>query len=185
MPVHDDTYFINQVLQGNTNAYSYLVEKYKRMTYTLALKIVQVPEDAEEVAQDAFINAFKALAGFKDKSKFSTWLYRIVYNASLAKLRNVQSEKILLDDYQNSNFDVLETEDMLTQLTTREQNAVLHNAIKQLSADEQVLITLYYMNESPVKDIARITGDSESNVKVKLFRARRKLWEMLKHSVHD
>ena len=61
MKFPDDTYCITRVLQGNTNAYSYLVEKYKRMAYTLALKLVQVPEDAEEIAKDAFVKAFRAL----------------------------------------------------------------------------------------------------------------------------
>jgi RNA polymerase sigma-70 factor (ECF subfamily) len=185
MKFPDDTYCITQVLQGNTNAYSYLVEKYKRMAYTLALKLVQVPEDAEEIAQDAFVKAFQALDTFKGESKFSTWLYKIIYNVSVARLRKKRLEVISIDDDQNSGFDICETDDFLTQLTIEEQNAIVRSCIDQLPAGERALITLYYMNESTVKDITHITGDTESNVKIKLFRIRNKLRGMIKYNLRD
>ncbi|MBN1416406.1 MAG: RNA polymerase sigma factor [Bacteroidales bacterium] len=185
MSFHDDPYYITQVLQGNINAFSHLVEKYKRLAYTLALKLVQVPEDAEEIAQDAFVKAFQALGSFKGKSKFSTWLYRIIYNVSLARLRKKQLSIISIDDDEHSDFDVCETDDLLTTLTLKEQHAALRSALDQLAAEEKALITLYYMNESTIKEITQITGDTESNVKVKLFRARRKLWKMLKYHFRD
>ncbi|MGD0342530.1 MAG: RNA polymerase sigma factor [Bacteroidales bacterium] len=185
MKFHDDTYYITRVLRGNTNAYSYLVEKYKRMAYTLALKLVKVPEDAEEIAQDGFVKAFQALDNFKGESKFSTWLYKIIYNVSIARLRKKQLEVISIDDDQNSDFDVCETDDFLTQLTIEEQNAIVRSCIDKLPAEERALITLYYMNESTVKEITHITGDTESNVKIKLFRIRKKLRVMIKYNLRD
>jgi RNA polymerase sigma factor (sigma-70 family) len=185
MKFPDDTYCITQVLLGNTNAYSYLVEKYKRMAYTLALKLVQVPEDAEEIAQDAFVKAFQALDTFKGESKFSTWLYKIIYNVSIARLRKKRLEVISIDDDQNSDFNVCETDDFLTQLMIEEQNAIVRSCIEQLPAGERALIILYYMNESTVREIAHITGDTESNVKIKLFRIRNKLHGMIKYNLRD
>lgn len=185
MKFPDDTYCITQVLLGNTNAYSYLVEKYKRMAYTLALKLVQVPEDAEEIAQDAFVKAFQALDTFKGESKFSTWLYKIIYNVSIARLRKKRLEVISIDDDQNSDFNVCETDDFLTQLMIEEQNAIVRTCIDQLPAGERALIILYYMNESTVREIAHITGDTESNVKIKLFRIRNKLHGMIKYNLRD
>jgi RNA polymerase sigma-70 factor (ECF subfamily) len=185
MKFPDDTYCITQVLQGNTNAYSYLVEKYKRMAYTLALKLVQVPEDAEEIAQDAFVKAFQALDTFKGESKFSTWLYKIIYNVSIARLRKKRLEVISIDDDQNSDFDICEPDDFLTKLTIEEQNAIVRSCIDQLPAGERALITLYYMNESTVREITHITGDTESNVKIKLFRIRNKLRGMIKYNLRD
>jgi len=185
MKFHDDNYCITRVKQGNINAYSYLVEKYKRMAYTLALKLVKVPEDAEEIAQDAFVKAFLALDTFKGESKFSTWLYKIIYNVSIARLRIKQLEVISIDDDQNSDFDVCETDDFLTQLTIEEQNAIVRSCIDKLPAEERALITLYYMNESTVKEITHITGDTESNVKIKLFRIRKKLRVMIKYNLRD
>ena len=153
MKFRDDSYYITQVLHGNTNAFSFLVEKHKRMAYTLALRLVQVPEDAEDVAQDSFVKAFQALDNFKGESKFSTWLYKIIYNISIARLRKKQLKAVQIDDEQNRNFDVSETDDFLTRLTTEEQNAILRYAIDQLPAEEKALITLYYMNDSCIKEI--------------------------------
>jgi RNA polymerase sigma factor (sigma-70 family) len=185
MKFQADEFYIVRVLQGNTDAFSCLVEKHKRMAYTIALKLVQLPEDAEEIAQDAFVKAYQALNTFKGESKFSTWLYKIVYNASVARLRKRQLQVISMDDNQNRYLDVCDTENFLTQLTIEEQNTILHSAINKLQPEDQALITLYYMNESTIKEIVHITGDTESNVKIKLFRARKKLWEMLACSFKD
>ena len=185
MEFRNDTYYITQVLCGNVNAFSHLVEKHKRMAYTLALKLVRVPEDAEEIAQDAFVKAYQSLPDFKGESKFTTWLYKIIYHTSISRLRKKQMEIISIDDDQNRNFDVHETDHFLARLTMEEQNTLVRNAIDRLPDEERALITLYYMNECPVKEITGITGDSESNVKIKLFRARKKLWEMLKYRFKD
>jgi RNA polymerase sigma factor (sigma-70 family) len=185
MKFQDDEFYIARVLQGNADAFSCLVEKHKRMAYTIALKLVRLPEDAEEITQDAFVKAYQALNTFKGESKFSTWLYKIVYNASVARLRKKQLQVISSDDNQNRYLDVSDTDNFLTQLTIEEQNAILHSAINKLQHEDQALITLYYMNESTVKEIVHITGDTESNVKIKLFRARKKLWEMLAYSFKD
>lgn len=185
MEFQQDTYYIDQVLQGNVNAFSYLVEKHKRMAYTLALKLVQVPEDAEEIAQDGFIKAYQSLASFKGESKFSTWLYTIIYHAAITRLRKKQLEIISMDDAQNRTFDVRETDHFLAQMTMEEQNILVRSAIDRLPHDERALITLYYMNECSVKEITSITGDSETNVKTKLFRIRKRLSEILKYRVKD
>ncbi|MDH3698239.1 MAG: sigma-70 family RNA polymerase sigma factor, partial [Flavobacteriaceae bacterium] len=78
-----DSYFINQVLQGDYQAYGELVERYKYMVYTLAMKLVKNKEDAEEVAQDAFLKAFRGLNSYKGTAQFSTWIYKITYHAGL------------------------------------------------------------------------------------------------------
>ncbi|HEY4785264.1 MAG TPA: RNA polymerase sigma factor [Bacteroidales bacterium] len=185
MEFRDDTYYINQVLRGNVNAFSCLVDKHKRMAYTLALKLVRIPEDAEEIAQDAFVKAYQSLKDFKGESKFTTWLYKIIYHTSISRLRKKHPDILSMDDEQNRNFDVRETDHFLSQLSQEEQNMLVRSAIDRLPDEERALITLYYMNECPVKEIVSITGDSESNVKIKLFRARKKLWELLKYRFKD
>jgi RNA polymerase sigma factor (sigma-70 family) len=185
MEFRDDKYYIDQILRGNANAFSFLVEKYKRMAYTLALKLVQVPEDAEEIAQDGFVKAFQALKDFKGDSKFSTWLYKIIYRTSISHLRKKQMEIISMDDDQNRTFDIQETDNFLNQLNLEEQNMLVRLAIDRLPAEERALITLFYLNECSVKEITGITGDSESNVKIKLFRSRKRLWDLLKHRFQD
>jgi RNA polymerase sigma factor (sigma-70 family) len=181
MQLSEDKYYIDKVLLGEVNAFSHLVEKHKRMAYTLALKLVKIPEDAEEITQDAFVNAFQSLRTFKGESKFSTWLYKIVYHIAISRLRKKQLTTLSMDDDQNLNFDTCETDHFLDQLSIEEQNALLNNAIYRLPDEERVLITLYYFNDCPVKEIIKITGDTESNVKIKLFRARKRLWNLLRY----
>jgi RNA polymerase sigma-70 factor (ECF subfamily) len=82
-----DEYYIQQTLNGNVNDYAFLVEKYKHMVFTLTIRIVKSREEAEEVSQDVFVKAYKNLKNFKGDSKFSTWLYKIAYYASLDVLK--------------------------------------------------------------------------------------------------
>ena len=83
----NDQIYIDKVRAGDSSAFSYLVDNYKDMAYTIALKIVRNAEDAEEVAQDSFIKAFQQINTFQGKSKFSTWLYTIVYRTAISKTR--------------------------------------------------------------------------------------------------
>ncbi|WP_349664185.1 RNA polymerase sigma factor [Cellulophaga lytica] len=84
----NDQYYIAKVLNGDPQAYTFLVNKYKDMVFTLAVRMLRNNEEAEEVAQDAFVKAYAKLNKFKGDSKFSTWLYKVVYNTSLDKIKN-------------------------------------------------------------------------------------------------
>jgi len=94
----EDLYYIEAVRKGNVQAFSYLVEKYQKLVYTLALKLLKRPEDAEELAQDTFIKAYQKLDSYEGKSKFSTWLYSITYNAGISELRKRRIEFKSLED---------------------------------------------------------------------------------------
>ncbi len=83
----NDNPLIDLVLGGDNSAFAGLVSRHKNMVFSIALKILQNREDAEEVARDSFMKAFKSLCSFEKKSKFSTWLYRIVYNAAITRTR--------------------------------------------------------------------------------------------------
>ena len=87
MTINNDQHYINKVLGGDTNSFAFLVEKYKDMVFTLALKINKSREEAEEVSQDTFIKAFKSLKNFKGDSKFSTWVYKIAYNNCMDRIK--------------------------------------------------------------------------------------------------
>ena len=80
MTTNKDQYYINLIIEGNSNAFSVLVDCYKDLVFSLALKMVKNREEAEEVAQDTFIKVFKSLNTFKGDSKFSTWIYKVTYN---------------------------------------------------------------------------------------------------------
>lgn len=179
MNFSDDTYCIEKVIRGDIQAYAILVDKYKKQTYTFALKLLKVPEDAEEVAHDAFIKAFQSLKHFRFESKFSTWLYKIVFNISMSRLRKKHLDVHSIDDHKFNNFDLPQSENLFNTLSDREQSIIVRNAVDRLPEDERTIVTLFYLNDCSVKDISDITDYSESNVKIKLFRARKKLLDML------
>jgi RNA polymerase sigma-70 factor (ECF subfamily) len=185
MQFHDDIYYIEKVISGDINAYSYLVEKHKRTSYTFALKLLKVPEDAEEVAHDGFVKAYQSLKDFRHESKFTTWLFKIIFNLAISRLRKKKLELTSIDDDKFSSYNIAESENLFNSLTNKEQNLIVREAVDRLPDDERAVITLFYLNECSVKEITDITGFSETNVKVKLFRARKRLWEMLKYLHQD
>jgi len=183
--MQDDNYYIDRILKGDVNAYTELVERHKSMIYTITLKMLKVPEDAEEVAHDAFVKAYQSLGNFKYQCKFSTWLYRIAFNESVSRLRKKKLDLVSIDEPRFSYLEVSDTESILNELNEQERQSVLRKAVDKLPDDERSLITLFYLQECSIKEIAEITAYSESNVKIKLFRARKRLWEKLKYAFND
>ena len=175
MDKNSDQIYIDKVLQGDTNAFAYLINKYKDMTYTLAIKIVKNHEDAEEVAQDSFLKAYEKLDSFKGNSKFSTWLYTIVYRNSITKIRKKKVATSDIDEYVMDNYSEGHEFPQLEAIKNGEQQKYVREAIDRLPEKDALLITLFYMNESSVEEIEQITNLTQSNIKVKLFRARKKL----------
>lgn len=179
MEQKDDHYYIDQVLKGNAAAYSYLVEKYQDMVYGLALKMLRNAEDAEELAQDSFVKAYRSLSSYKQKSKFSTWLYSITYNGCITMLRKRKMEIRSLDEQHLTEQDEIRIYDQLQEINKAELEKYLQEALSKLPELDQVLVTLYYYEDQKVEEICQITGLSESNVKVKIHRARKKMYELL------
>ncbi len=175
MELRSDAYYIEQVLQGNRQAYATLVDKHKHMVFTVALRIVRNREDAEEIAQDAFVKAFQSLATFKQESKFSTWLYRIAYNASISKTRKKKMVTAPIETDVVENYTLDEIFENLDRLEEHEQRTIIKKLFEALNPDESTLVTLYYYQDVQTEDIAGITGLSQSNVKVKLHRIRQKM----------
>ncbi len=175
-----DKYYIERVLRDDINAYSYLVDRHKGLVYTIALRMLKNPEDAEELAQDTFVKAFSSLKEFKFESKFSTWLYRITYNGAISKLRKKQIEIADIEDVYIPENDVVSTYNSINELKRNEQKKYINLAIEQLKDDDALLITMYYLNESSIDEISEITQLTLSNVKVKLHRARKRFYNELK-----
>jgi len=175
MDNNSDQIYIDKVLQGDTNAFAYLINKYKDMAYMVAIKIVKSHEDAEEVAQDSFLKAYEKLDSFKGNSKFSTWLYTIVYRNSITKIRKKKVATTDIDDYVMDNYSEGSEFPQLEAIKNGEQQKYVREAIDRLPEKDALLITLFYMNESSVEEIEQITNLTQSNIKVKLFRARKKL----------
>ena len=179
MEAKTDQIYIDRVLQGDSNAFAFLINRYKDMVFTLALKIVKSREDAEEVAQDSFLKAYQKLEGFKGQSKFSTWLYTIVYRSALTKVRKKKLETTDIDSYVLDNHKDGQDFPQLEAIKNGEQQKYVRQAIDNLGETDSLLITLFYLHDNSIEEIQEITEMSQSNVKVRLFRARKRLYKEL------
>lgn len=173
--ITDET-LIKQALAGRQAAFATLVGRYERYAFTLALRLVKNREDAHEVAQDAFLRAFRYLPDFRGEAKFSTWLYKIVYSTSLNFLRKHRPDIQSLDDAAYPIHIADEgSPDAAHALEQLDRNAALQNAIAQLSPDDAAIITLFYLYEHTLDEICQITSLTLTNAKTKLCRARQRL----------
>jgi len=179
MSSHPDEHYIERVLNGDQSSFAILVGRHKNMAFTIANRILKNREEAEEITQDAFLKAYKSLKSFKQKSKFSTWLYKIVYNLSVSQVRKKKTKVYSIDDDEKQHFELPEASYKMDELEQKDQKKYLEKAIEQLSEEEQTIILLFYHQELSSEEIASIVNLSISNVKVKLFRVRKKLYEHL------
>ncbi|WP_111683763.1 RNA polymerase sigma factor [Winogradskyella tangerina] len=175
MTTNDDTILINAINNGDTKAYAQIVDRYKDLVYTLALRMLKHREEAEEVAQDTFIKVFKSLHKFKGDSKFSTWIYKVAYNTCLDTIKKNKKHlnNVAIDEY---TFNKLETIDnALDHIINEEKRDLIKKCINKLPEDSSALLTLFYFEELSLEEISKIINVEANTVKVKLFRARKKL----------
>ncbi|NQY29208.1 MAG: RNA polymerase sigma factor [Flavobacteriaceae bacterium] len=180
MTIKDDQYYITKITQGDTNSFTVLVDRYKDLVYTLAIRMLKNKEEAEEVSQDTFLKVFKSLAKFKGESKFSSWIYRIAYNTCLDKIRKQKRDPIVVTIDEFTEHQVITVDNALDKLIAQERKQVIHDCLQLLPSDVGFLLTLYYFEEQSIEEISKVIGISTANVKVKLFRSRKKLATILR-----
>jgi RNA polymerase sigma-70 factor (ECF subfamily) len=176
----NDQILIDQILAGDTNAFTLLVNRYKDLVFTLALRMLKNREEAEEVSQDTFIKTYRSLHKFKGDSKFSTWIYKVAYNSCLDQIKK---NKKYLNDVEINEFtehQVKTIDNAFDALVEEERNQLIQDCLHLLPSEDGFLLTLYYFEEQSLDEIANIVGLTANNVKVKIFRSRKKLAGILK-----
>ena len=129
MTTISDQYYIDQIIAGNTNVFSVLVDRYKDLVFTLTLRMLKNREEAEEVAQDTFVKAYTSLDRFKGDSKFSTWIYKIAYHASLDRIKK---NKKYFNDVEINEFtghQLKTVDNALVNLEQEEYNKTIKNCV--------------------------------------------------------
>lgn len=179
-----DKYYIEQVLAGRQAAYSYLVDRHKDRAFNLAFRISCSREEAEEIAQDAFLKAYNNLPHFRMDSSFATWLYRIVYNTAISFSRKENKNVLSLEDFPAEFADFAGASHSEEEAEKEYNKALVNFALQKLDEIERGLITLYYYEDMDIAEISAISGLTESNVKVRLFRARQKMSAILQKTVY-
>jgi len=175
----DELNYIERIRNGETNLFSYFVTRYSNSIYSLIVRIVLIKEDAEELTQDSFLKAFKKLDSFKGDCSFSTWLFRIAYNTAISATRKRKTVLSLVDetmlesvpDDAIENFFETDEDEMRLQK--------LEEAITKLNAEEKALITLFYTEGKSVAELGKVLDLSTDNVKVKLYRVRKKIYILM------
>lgn len=174
-----DEIIIGNVLNGDRQAFALLVDNYKDRVFSLVVGIVRNREIAEELAQDVFVKAFSNLKKFRKEASFSTWIYRIAYNTAISETRKKNYKLKSYDEQLEkatamNDFEVTESEDIAAQ-----KQKLLKQAMEELVPEEKLILMLYYFEDRSIEEISHSTGLSNSNVKVKLFRLRNKLKELV------
>jgi len=172
---------IERIVNGETDLYSYFVTNYNKDIYQLAFQLTKDRELSEDLTQDIFVKGFLKLKSFQKKSQFITWLYRIAYNLIINELRK---KKFIVFSNDTDNVfqeEVTEIDDFFAQKETEQLYEKLDGALQTLSKDDYALIIFHYYEQKTIDEIAFITDQTAANVKVKLFRIRKKLYNMIRY----
>jgi RNA polymerase sigma factor (sigma-70 family) len=183
--MEDDILLVRRVLQGDRSAFRRLVESYQQYVFTIAFNVLKNREEAEEVAQDVFLKVYKMLGSYRQESKFSSWLYAVAYRSAIdASRRKKLLQQSLEKDGVEMSIPDLISKNSLENLQDQELSSWVQGAVQTLKPQDATIVTLFYLNEKPVSEIAKITGLSITNVKTKLHRLREQLREDLAPQYH-
>ena len=177
----NETDLIRQAQAGDREAFGQLVERHQHYVYNLALRVVGDEREAEDLAQEAFVRAWLALANFRRESRFSTWLFRIVTNLCYNRLPRLRRELLELgeDCLADLPGEAAHSHDPAAGVEAVELHSHLHRQIDELPESYRMLIVLRYQQELSYEEIARVTSLPLGTVKTGLFRARERLRQAL------
>ena len=167
---------ISNKFSGSGPDFEKLLIKYRSLAFSIAYKILKDESSAEDIVQEAFVKIFLNIRQLRSEAAFSSWLYKIVYNESIKYL---SKKKIVYEISEDVNKEAQKDDSLLKQ-EREDTNTKVKNAMEVLSENEYLVITLFYLLEKSIKEIRRITGFSESKIKVLLHRSRIKLAEQIK-----
>jgi RNA polymerase sigma factor (sigma-70 family) len=178
---------IKRVLKGDQSAFAQLVERYQNYVFTLVLRFTENREDAEEIAQDVFVKAYRSLADFRGDAKFSTWLFAITRTSCLSFLRKKKLDTRSLDNERTGlQLENRESDFSANLVEQKSRHALLNKAIAMLSPDDAQVLNLFYKGDQTLEEIGKIMRLDPNTVKVKLHRARHRLKDkMEKYFSHE
>jgi RNA polymerase sigma-70 factor, ECF subfamily len=176
MTATDDGALVRQCLAGDTTAFDVLVERHRRQVYQVCYRFVNNHEDASDLAQDAFLRAYRALHTFKGHCAFSTWLYRVAINVCLNRVSARQAAMEPIDQREHED---VRGEWPDREVLRQEQAAAVRAAIARLPKKQRATMILRMYHELPHEQIAGILGSSVGAVKANFFHALANLKKLL------
>lgn len=171
---------VQAILAGDKNRFAEIVDQHKNLVYSILLRMTDDHDEANDLAQEAFIKVYRQLKQFKGKSKLSTWIYKITYFHGLSYLRK---RKRWFTDV--NKVEVHAADNIDDEIALEELKGHVSECIRNLKPLERTAITLFYMEEMHVKEVAEIMNITESYVKVTVHRAKKSLKEMIKKEYYE
>ncbi len=180
----DDEMLVTQFKSGSQKAFDELMKRYERKIFGYLLRSVRNYEDAEELTLEVFFKAYRALASWQPKAKFSTWLYTIASNLAIDYHRAKSRQPV----YMLEDEDVIEARIVATdissnpekQLEEKERGRIIREAVDELSAKQKAVFMLTRYEGLQIKEVAETLGMAEGTVKIHLHRATKKLQTLLR-----
>ena len=171
----NDAELVEQILNGNNNAFRYLVANYQRLVLHVVGRIVQRQEDVEDICQEVFIKVFKQLKKFRGESRLSTWIAKVAYNTSISHVRRKRRDEHSYDE--QPGLIAAEMDDARNDKIVEKAEAkkYLLELIEELPVHYRTVLTLFHLEEFSYKEIEEITGMPEGTIKSYLSRARKLL----------
>jgi RNA polymerase sigma-70 factor (ECF subfamily) len=181
----NDAELVQQIINGNNNAFRFLVAKHQRLVAHVVGRIVQRQEDVEDISQEVFMKVFGKLKRFRGDSKLSTWIAKIAYNTSISHIRKGNKNEFSYDEH--PALIAGEKDEALNQkiLERDEAKKYLLELIEELPVHYRTVLTLYHLEEFSYKEIEEITEMPEGTIKSYLSRARKMLKEKLEKVVEN
>jgi len=178
--VNDEDALIESALSGKSESFEILVARYQDRLYTAMISVVGSADEAEDVVQEAFIQAYLKLNTFQRNSRFFTWLYRIAFNYALARRRRHRGHLSLEESREVSGSEPKsKTESPDSQMSRNEDVKLVHLALAQLSEDHKSILVLREMEDMAYEEIAEVLEISIGTVRSRLNRARFALKQQL------
>jgi RNA polymerase sigma-70 factor (ECF subfamily) len=174
-----DAELVQQILNGNSNAFRFLVAKHQRLVLHVVGRIVQRQEDVEDICQEVFMKVYSKIGKFRGDAKLSTWIARIAYNTSISHLRKEDRAELSYDERPALVAGETDESTHHQPVETAEIKSYLMLKIEELPVQYRTVLTLFHLEEFSYREIEEITGMPEGTIKSYLSRARKILKEKL------
>lgn len=179
----DDAELINQILNGNMNAFTFLVNRYQKLVVHIIGRLIQRQDELEDVCQEVFLKVYQNLGKYRNECKLSTWIATIAYNTSINYLRKFKKaievnpdDSAAMRNLADYGYADYERNDL---------HRYIREQIELLPVHYRTVLTLYHLEEFSYQEIEQITGMPEGTIKSYLFRAKALLKEKLKFVVDE
>jgi RNA polymerase sigma-70 factor (ECF subfamily) len=182
----DDLTLVNQVRNGNTHAFRFLVDKHRNLVWHMVLRMVNRKEDAEDICQEVFMRVFKDIGKFRGDAKLSTWIGSITYHICIDHLRKANREVITaVENFSAAMLGHVDVPPLIGNHDREALQKLVHRIIEAMPVQYRTVVTLFHLEGMPYREITEITGMPEGTIKSYLNRGRQIIHDKMVELIPD